>query len=94
VPYAATGALTKDVTGSKYGFNSPQAISSDCTHVWVANENDNGNSVTELNAAAGALVKLISGPKCGFNGPYAISSDGTDVWVTNSGDDSVTGFPA
>src|ERR1035441_2219247 len=38
-----------------WGFNNPDAVSSDGTHVWVANSA--GNSVTELAAATGARVK-------------------------------------
>jgi DNA-binding beta-propeller fold protein YncE len=74
------------------GFNRPYAISSDGTHVWVANYG--GNSVTELAAATGALVKVISGSSYGFNYPDAVSSDGTDVWVANYNGQSVTELPA
>jgi DNA-binding beta-propeller fold protein YncE len=35
-----------------WGFNSPISVSSDGTHVWVANSN--GHSVTELDATTGA----------------------------------------
>ena len=63
-----------------WGFNVPGAVSSDGTHVWVAN---NGNSVTELDAVDRGLVQVISGPSYGFNYPAAISSDGTHVWVAN-----------
>ena len=86
---AATGALVKVITGSRYGFISPWAVSSDGTHVWVANKGNPQTgqdvSVTELNAATGALVQVISGPSYGFNDPDAVSSDGTHVWVANAG---------
>ena len=78
------------ITGSSYGFNDPNVVSSDGTHVWVGN----GNSVTELNAATGAFVKLITGSSYKFDQPTTISSDGMNVWVANFGDQSVTGFPA
>ena len=35
---AATGALVQVINGSSYGFNYPVAITSDGTHVWVAND--------------------------------------------------------
>ena len=35
---AATGALVQVISGSSYGFDSPEAVSSDGTHVWVANK--------------------------------------------------------
>jgi YVTN family beta-propeller protein len=51
-------------------------ISSDGTHVWVANSSD--NTVTELNASNGSVVQTI-----GVGGyPFGVSSDGTHVWVT------------
>jgi hypothetical protein len=62
-------------------FNQPVAVSSDGTHVWVAN--DGTDSVSELDAATGALVQVISGPSYGFAQPDAVSSDGTHVWVAN-----------
>ena len=64
---ASTGALVQVISGSMYGFNSPRAISSDGTHVWVANRY--GNSVTELSASTGALVQVISGSSYGFDYP-------------------------
>ena len=62
----------------------PAAVSSDGTHVWVANVY--GNSVTELNASDGSVVRTIG---VGHQ-PDAISSDGTHVWVANANDNSVT----
>ena len=55
-------------------------MSSDGTHVWVANFG--GNSVTEINASTGAVVRTIAvGSR-----PDGVSSDGTHVWVANGGD--------
>ena len=70
-----------------WGFETPQAVSSDGTHVWVANF---GASVTELNAATGALVKVIKGSSYGFSNSDGISSDGTHVWVADADSGSVT----
>ncbi len=64
--------------------NRPDSISSDGTHVWVANEND--NNVTELNASTGVVVQTIG---VGTS-PQGVSSDGTHVWVANNGDKTVT----
>ncbi len=44
-----TGALVKVIRGSSYGFDYPSGITSDGTHVWVANYW--GNSVTEFSAS-------------------------------------------
>ena len=94
---AASNALTgPHVLG--WGFSGPNGVSSDGTHVWVADGEgsplDEGGLVTELNASTGALVQVISGSGYAFEGPAGISSDGKDVWVTNYLDGSVTGFPA
>ena len=90
---AATGALVRVIAGPQYGFDGAIAVSSDGTHVWVANRFGGATrqgSVTELDAATGALVRVITGTKYRFNGPYGISSDGTHVWVANESGDSVT----
>jgi hypothetical protein len=75
-------------SGSRYIFSDPQAIASDGTHIWVANQD--GHSVTELNASTGALVRTISGTSYKFNGPSAITSEGTHVWVAGRRGSSVT----
>ena len=86
-PAAALDALSgPHVFG--WGFEAPEGISSDGTHVWVANYG--GDSVTELNAATGTLVKVITSAGCRFNQPAAVSVDGTHTWVANVQGDSVT----
>ena len=56
---ASTGALVQVISGSSYGFDNPHAVSSDGTHVWVANDSNTLNSVTELSASTGALVQVL-----------------------------------
>ncbi|HUA95311.1 MAG TPA: hypothetical protein VMB82_07260, partial [Acidimicrobiales bacterium] len=79
------------------GFDRPFAVSSDGTHVWVANDN---NTVTELDAATGAVVQVLSGPSYhfgfadGLGEAGAIDSDGTHVWVADSDTNSVTELDA
>ena len=92
-PYLGSGCKSADRVADQHkdprvGFRQPDAIASDGTHVWVAN--NDGNSVTELNASTGALVKVISGSRYEFNDPDAIASDGTHVWVANDDGNSVT----
>jgi DNA-binding beta-propeller fold protein YncE len=72
--------------------DGPSAITSDGTHVWVAN--GAGDSVTELSASTGALVKVISDSSYGLDGPDAVTSDGNHIWVANGGGQSVTEFSA
>ncbi len=93
----SVGAVNRSagVTGVQvlgWGFGQPDAVSSDGTHVWVAN--GGGKSVTELSASTGALLQVIKGSSYGFDAPSAISSDGTDVWVANSQSNSVTELSA
>ena len=63
--------------------NVPGGVSSDGTHVWVANGGD--NTVSELDASTGALVQTIAVG----SSPGGISSDGTHVWVANVGANTV-----
>ncbi len=83
---AAPGAALAGLSGPRVfggGFTFPGAVSSDGTHVWVANSGQlpaGRGSVTELNAVTGA-VKVISRSAIDF--PQGICSDGTHVWVTN-----------
>jgi DNA-binding beta-propeller fold protein YncE len=77
---ASTGAYVSYLGEEQYGFSSADAVSSDGTHVWVAND---GNSVvTEIDASTAALVAGVSDD---ISDPLAVSSDGTDVWVVNAG---------
>jgi YVTN family beta-propeller protein len=62
----------------------PEGISSDGTHVWVADTGS--NMVTELKTKTGSVVKSIPVGDT----PIAVSSDGTHVWVANEGGDTVT----
>ena len=66
-----------------WGFANPEAVSSDGTHVWVANEEN--NSVVELNAVTGGRLRVLWGASYGLDDPEAIASDGAHVWVVNGG---------
>jgi YVTN family beta-propeller protein len=65
-----------------------QSVSSDGTHVWVTQTEE--NTVTELSASTGSVVQTITVG----NRPTGVSSDGTFVWVANSGDNTVTALNA
>jgi len=66
----------------------PYGVSSDGTHVWVADWG--GNTVTELDASTGAVVQTIAVG----SGPYGVSSDGTHVWVADWDGNTVTELDA
>ncbi len=83
-PPASAGTVIQTIgVGSE-----PGAVSSDGTHVWVANYT--GNTVTELAASTGAVDQTIGVGSL----PRAISSDGTHVWVANTNDSTVTEIAA
>jgi YVTN family beta-propeller protein len=80
-----SAAVTPTLLGKSFPVgDDPFGVSSDGTHVWVAN--DLSNSVTELNASDGSLVQTIAVG----NHPYGVSSDATHVWVANNTDSTVT----
>jgi YVTN family beta-propeller protein len=83
-------AATGNVVGNPIPVgNSPENISADTAHVWVANFFD--NTVTEIDAATRAVVgtPISVGAR-----PYGISSDGGHVWVADSFDSTVTEIDA
>jgi DNA-binding beta-propeller fold protein YncE len=45
---ASNGAFVQTVSGGSYGFNYPDGIAFDGTHIWVTNEGN--NSVTDIQA--------------------------------------------
>ncbi len=61
----------------------PEGVSSDGTHVWVANFGE--GTVSEIGASSGEVIRTIP---VGHE-PEGVSSDGTHVWVTNFGEDTV-----
>lgn len=83
-------ALVGVYSGPGYGFNNPNSIGADGSHVWVLNGGN--DSVTELGARTGAWMQTLSAARYGFESTSddsaGIVDDGTDVWVGNL--DSVT----
>src|ERR1700693_4176269 len=57
----------------------PRGVSSDGTHVWVANGGE--ETVSEIKASSGTVIRTI------HVGGWAdgVSSDGTHVWVARAG---------
>ena len=82
----SAGAGVGGVQVLGWGFDQPYAISSDGTHVWVANSVPDrlGHRAQRLDRSA--LVQGDPGSSYGFDDPGAIASDGTHVWVTNDRD--------
>lgn len=93
-PRRPTGTLTNAITGSAYGFNDPDgissdassvytctsAISSDDTHVWTAQYSADG-SIDELFAAIATQMGEFGGTGEAINYPTAIAANGTDAWI-------------
>ena len=74
------------------GFDNPDAIASDGTHVWVANAGN--GTVSELNAVTGRYVRTVFGSKYDFRYPCAIGVAASHVFVANCQGDSVTELDA
>ena len=91
---ASTGALVKVISGSSYGFDNPDAVASDGTHVWVANAKRQqlGDGAVGLDRRAGQghlrLELRVQRSRA------RSSSDGTHVWVANASGNTVTELSA
>jgi YVTN family beta-propeller protein len=75
------GARPSTSPGTTSSFDHPVSITSDGTHVWVADYSN--DSVTELKAQTGAVIETIKLGKSTPYGPSAISSNGGRVWVAS-----------
>jgi YVTN family beta-propeller protein len=89
---AVTGAVVKTITSGAsgvFGMESPWAISSDGTDVWVTTIAYPA-TVNEIDVSNGAVVgNVVLGGL-----PAGISSDGTDVWVANQVGNAVSEIDA
>jgi YVTN family beta-propeller protein len=65
----------------------PWGVSSDGTHVWVANAGT--ETVSEIEASSGTVIRTIP---VGSQ-PFSVSSDGIHVWVANKLGDTVSEIP-
>jgi DNA-binding beta-propeller fold protein YncE len=68
----------------------PGGVSSDGTHVWVADSGPGltvGHTVCEIGVSSGRVIRTIGVGTV----PSAVSSDGRDVWVANAGPDAKPG---
>ncbi len=82
-PGAAAGVIRTIHVGG-----SPYAVSSDGTHVWVVNCDE--DTVSEIQASSGTVIRTIP---VGSD-PRGVSSDGTHVWVGNFNEDTVSEIEA
>jgi YVTN family beta-propeller protein len=76
-----SSAAAARVIGTIHVGTFPRGVSSDGSHVWVANYG--GEAVSEIEASSGTVIRTI---KVGSY-PVGVSSDGTHVWVANSGEE-------
>ena len=84
----ATAVSALSVTNTISVGSAPYGITSDGTHVWVANNGN--NSVSEIDASTGIVISTISVGSL----PCGITSDGTHVWVANNGNNTVSEIDA
>ena len=85
---AASPAAATEVINTIHVGEAPYGVSSDGTHVWVANETE--DTVSEIEASSGKVINTID---VGL-GPFAVSSDRTHVWVTDAREDTVSEIEA
>ena len=86
--HGSSATSARVYSGESYGFNAPNRIATDTSHVWVTNPG--GSSVTELNASDGSLVQVLTGASYGFDHPVGIADDGTHIWIANTNSNAVT----
>ena len=84
----ATAVSALSVTNTISVGSFPYEITSDGTHVWVANNGN--NTVSEIDASTHSVISTISVGSL----PYGITSDGTHVWVANNGNNAVSEIDA
>ncbi|MGO8872953.1 MAG: PQQ-binding-like beta-propeller repeat protein [Acidimicrobiales bacterium] len=75
-----------------YGLDAPSSVAVVGSDLFVTNED--GNTVTEVNASSGGFVASISGPGFDFDQPTAIIASGKHLFVANGAGNSVTEFDA
>jgi YVTN family beta-propeller protein len=86
-PVVSAAAAAGVIRTIPVGLNS-RGVSSDGTHVWVANAYE--DTVSEIDASNGTVIRTI--PVGVF--PYGVSSDGAHVWVANTEEDTVSEIDA
>jgi hypothetical protein len=85
---ARTGRLLRRISGARYDFQAPEAISVAGNDLFVA---DSGaNAVTEVGPSTGKLVRVLSGAQYEFDSPVGLDAYGDHLYVINESGDSVT----
>ena len=54
---ATNGSFIRTVIGPQYGFDAPEGLALDGTHIWVSNNAN--NTITEIDQSSGALIKIL-----------------------------------
>lgn len=82
---ATDGSFVQILSGGRYRFSNPSAITVIGGHLWVASgrENDNfGGVVSELDASDGSWIRALSAARCGFNpeNSCGLGPSGAALW--------------
>ena len=72
--------ITK-VADPSYGFDCPNALAFDGTHIWVANKLN--SSLTQIDASTGNWIQTVTGTD--LVNPDALAIAGSNIWVADSG---------
>jgi len=84
----ANGAWIHTFHGTQYSFDSPDAIVTDGSDIFVANA---AGSVTEIDAANGGAITVLTGSQYGFSDPVAVANSGGTILVLNAGNSTTKG---
>lgn len=87
---AGNGKLVRVISGARFRFANPVAITSTGNTMLVLNTGRASGSITEFNARTGSFLRTVSGGKFAFDHPQALTVSGANVFVADEGNDSVT----
>lgn len=80
---AASGRVLRVVTAKRARLDTPVAITSDGTHLWVANQA--ASHVSELNAATGAFDRILRARRASLDAVTSIAVADRTVWMARAG---------
>jgi len=78
-----SGARMREIVGSSRYFDTPSAIVSANSRLWIANLSS--SSLTEIDARTGTIADTIRGPSYELSFPCALAEVGGDIWIANGG---------
>jgi hypothetical protein len=90
---ASSGKLVRVISGARFHFANPVAITSTGNTVLVLSAGSAtapSGSITEFSARTGAFLRRVTGAAFAFDNPLALTVSGANIFVADEGNDSVT----